>query len=139
MAINHVRPDTLSDLDVRKAIGADWRCPFCEAESTDEGRDTYKGWVMSPLAPPGPPYICLGCCEDIHSTCASTDFSAHPYRTIVEEAAATSGVSLRQFVVNCLSHQLQIIAMRRAEEHPDYERRARFLQGLFNEVSSNRD
>lgn len=102
----HVRPLRITTDAARAIAGSKYICPFCSAESTLPYSEYDIGWVNTPLLKSSPQLICLGCCEDIYSTCAAVDLLQHPYRHIVEKAARVAGRELNDFRDVCLRHQL---------------------------------
>jgi len=103
-----VFPERLTDEQVRQIVGRDWTCPWCRAESTHENRPEYGGWVYTPLRRHEPRFICLGCCDDIYSTCARPDFESHPYYDYVAEAAEIEGMDVSVFRLLCIRHQVEL-------------------------------
>ena len=129
----HVRPNIISAQEVSRLVGHEWICPFCAAENTKSVGDDDIGWVATPLRRNKPSFICLGCCEDIYSTCASPDYDTHAYRGIVQDVAKQEGLSEIQCRRLCIEHQLRIIAERcQRELHPEYEYRHQHLQNILS-------
>lgn len=131
----HVRPDIISAQEVSRQVGREWQCPFCNSETTSSVGEQDIGWVSTPLRRKEPRFICLGCCEDIYSTCASPDYDTHGYRGVVQDAAKHEGVGEKEFRRLCIEHQHQIIRERQAREpHPEYEYRQQHLSKLLAEL-----
>ena len=104
--MQHIRPYPVPGRDIVQLVGENWHCPYCHSESPTQNDDDI-GWVPIPIESSPQRYMCLGCCEDIHSTCASDDFDSHPYKGIVEEAAKHEGYTVNEFRIICLQHQLR--------------------------------
>lgn len=135
--MRHVRPPIISAEVVHGRVGRNWTCPFCNSESTASAGNDDIGWIETPLRKREPRFICLGCCEDIYSTCATDSFTDHPYRDIVEQAAAREGYDVNVFRKICVEHQLQVIRERKQHEsHPEYDERERHLTRLLQELAS---
>jgi hypothetical protein len=66
-------------------------------------------------------FMCLGCCEDIHSTCASVNFDDHPYRDIVADAARSESLTVSEFRALCLRQQIKA-GKQRIEQERDTNR-----------------
>lgn len=80
--------------------------------------------------------MCLGCCEDIHSTCASDDFESHPYKDIVDEAARDEGYTVDEFRKLCLQQQIAAGKQRLEQEHDAarYSKRLMRLEVLLADL-----
>ena len=89
MKVQHIRPYSISAEAVFQLLGQTV-CPYCGKHVADDlAKDI--GWIEGPIIRIPPRFICLGCCEDIYSTCAADDFATHPYRDIVVDAARIEG------------------------------------------------
>jgi len=136
--MRHVRPPKLSAARVFEKLGYHWTCPYCKAETTDVLSEKDIGWARVTVRQEGPMYICLGCCEDIYSTCAADDFDGHPYRDIVADAAALEGLSVGDFRRLCISDQLRSIALRSQTEGSEkYADRRMYLTRLFKAIAAD--
>jgi len=136
--MRHVRPTIISAAEVSRQLARFYTCPFCGVESTSSVGNGDIGWVVTPLRRTGPRFICLGCCEDIYSTCASDSFADHPYRDIVEDAARKENCEPDEFRRICIQHQLEIIEERKQwEPHPEYDERQRSLKQLLQELEGS--
>ncbi len=130
--MKHIRPYPVSGPKVIDILGGSWVCPYCKSESPIEGDDDIT-WVPVPVESSPQRYMCLGCCEDIHSTCASDDFDGHPYNDIVTDAAKSEGLSVSEFRMLCLRQQIKA-AKQRIEQEQDVDRygeRLARLESLF--------
>ena len=124
--MKHIRP-------YPQVVGAStWACcPYCGARSDD------ICWVEGPIQHGRHRLICVGCCEDIYSTCASEDFETHPYYQIVVEAAKREDMSVREYRMACLQQQIASAHERRKREGiSKYDERAIRLQALLDAISS---
>jgi len=65
-------------------------------------------WSHTPLRQSEPRYICEGCAQDIYGTCNWENFYDNPYHDLVEEAAKKEGLTVLEFRVICLLHQIEI-------------------------------
>lgn len=134
-AMKHVRPYTL-DYDTVVAESGRTVCPYCESQSTDDPQNDI-GWVECPIRHTPRRLICLGCCEDIYSTCAADDFESHPYYDIVADAAVKEGISVDEFRYECLRQQLRAAQERREREATTkYDERAARLKQLLETLST---
>jgi hypothetical protein len=130
--MKHIRPYPISGPEVIDALGSDWVCPYCRSESPVGGDDDIT-WVPVPVESSPQRYMCLGCCEDIHSTCASDDFDDHPYNDIVSGAAKCESLTVSEFRALCLRQQIEA-GKQRIERERDIERygeRLARLESLF--------
>jgi len=136
VTMKHIRPYPISGPDVAKILGRNWVCPYCNSETTVEGDDDIT-WVPIPVASSPQRFMCLGCCEDIHSTCASDDFDSNPYEDIVAEAAAHEGLSMSEFRRLCLQQQIDSAKLRIEREHDNqrYSERLARLESLLVAMS----
>lgn len=103
-----IRPDVVTGIQLTQMVGASYICPYCHAQSVTDN-DTSIGWVTCPMRPYPYRWICLGCFEDIYSTCLAVDYMAHPYRDIVQSAAKLDGLDEKSYRQKCLQHQLDIL------------------------------
>jgi hypothetical protein len=108
--MDHIIPTSISGKELKRICKKNYTCPFCLVESTKSIVDIK--WIETPLVKKKPKYICLGCCIDIYSTCMSTEFMAHPYKDIVEDAAQKVDLDMMVFRKICLEHQKKIIIER---------------------------
>ncbi len=130
--MQHIRPYPVSGHEVINYLGKDWICPYCKSESPATGKDDI-GWIPTPLHLSSKKYICLGCCEDIYSTCASDNFDLHPYKNIVIDAAQHEGCSVNEFRVQCIRQQI-VSGKDRIEQEQDtgrYKDRLTKLESLL--------
>lgn len=104
--MKHIRPYPVSAQDVIDVLGSNWICPYCKSETPVVGDDDIP-WVPVPIESTPQRYMCLGCCEDIHSTCATDDLDDHPYNDVVGDAAKSEGLSVSEFRVLCLRQQIR--------------------------------
>lgn len=135
--MQHIRPYPVSGNDVLHALGSSWVCPYCQVESPTSGEDDIR-WVPIPIKCQPQRYICLGCCEDIHSTCASDEFDTHPYKDFVGDAAKKEGCTVEEFRILCLKQQIKSAGQRmhNSQETGKYEERLCRLKLLLNNISS---
>lgn len=133
MRMKHVRPYPIDGDRLLNEQGPTV-CPYCKSQSTsDLGADI--GWVEGPIKHTPPRFICVGCCEDIYSTCAADDFEKHPYYSLVQEASAIEGITVTQFRYECLKQQIHIAQQRTACEKTDkYIKRAMRLKQLLRRI-----
>jgi hypothetical protein len=103
--MQHIRPYPVAARIVIDSLGKAWVCPYCKAEKPVDGDDDIT-WVPVPIETIPQRYMCLGCCEDIHSTCASDNFEDNPYFGIVADAAKSERMSISPFRVLCLQQQI---------------------------------
>lgn len=131
--MKHIRPPK-SDYDAVVREFGQITCPYCESQSTRDP-EADIGWVECPIPHVPRRLICLGCCEDIYSTCAADDFESHPYYDIVRDAAMKEGLTVEAFRRECLKQQIQSAHQRKLEENTTkYDERAERLERLFEEV-----
>jgi hypothetical protein len=103
-----IRPEVIPGTQLAQMAGADYTCPYCHAQSVRE-TDVDTGWVVCLMRSLSAQWICLGCFEDIYSTCLSIDYVNHPYRDIVQNAAKLDGLDEKTYRLACLKHQLAIL------------------------------
>lgn len=128
--MKHIRP-VRRDGKFVYAESRQQRCPYCKSQSTLDFDDI--GWVPGPVNSQS--YICLGCCEDIYSVCASDEYNTNPYRDLVDEAARVEGVSTRDFRIKCIEQQIDAGHERvAAGETEDFKQRISRLVRLLNEL-----
>ena len=131
--MKHVRPPILTKRTVIEDIGVT-TCPYCKSESTQEN-SIDVGWVEGPVSSSPTKYICLGCCEDIYSTCADGSFYSHPYFDIVVDAASVEGISVEEFRLSCLRQQLHFAKQRASNELGEkYVHRIKYLNQLLDSL-----
>ena len=106
-------------------------CPYCHSQGTLD--DTDIGWVPGPVNPDN--YICLGCCEDIYSVCASDEFDTNPFHELVEIAARVEGISTIEFRKRCVEQQISAGYERlTADDTEDVQKRINQLVVILNTV-----
>ncbi len=133
--MKHIRP-YMFDYDTVVAEFGQIICPYCQVQSTN-APESDIGWVECPIPHTPRRLICLGCCEDIYSTCAADDFESHPYYDIVADAAAKEGISVSKFRYECLRQQLRSAQERRGREQTTkYDERAARLKRLMEMLSA---
>ena len=132
--MKHVRPYSICGDQLLANQGLTV-CPYCESQSTDDLTGDI-GWVEGPILHKPPRFICLGCCEDIYSTCAADDFDGYPYHSIVEQAAEKEGTTVAQFRSECLKQQIRVAKERATREKTDkYNERVRRLEMLLDRIN----
>ena len=135
--MKHIRPRFVSGESVVATLGRPWTCPWCRSETTASDTAEDIGWVETPLRQSSPPYVCLGCCEDIYSTCVASDFKSHPYHDIVVDAAAVEGVSVQAFRRTCVEHQLELLTQRGEMEVSNYSARLAVITAALSDSSKD--
>ncbi len=138
--MKHVRPYPVYASTVIDALGCNWVCPYCNSESPIKGDDDIT-WVPVPVESYPQRYMCLGCCEDIYSTCASDDFDGHPYNDIVADAAKSEGISVSEYRMSCLQQQIEAAKLRIAKEQDvdRYGERLARLESLLLSLKNDYD
>jgi hypothetical protein len=132
-----VIPDRLSAVEVNERVGHYWTCPWCKAESTHANESEYRGWAHTALRRFEPRFICLGCCDEVYSTCAAENFETHPFQDLVAEVAAQEGCDVTTFRRLCILEQLEIISVRsESGERAKYERRKQHLTRILAQLES---
>ncbi len=126
--MQHVRPYPVPGTEIIILLGSDWVCPYCRSETPAEGDDDIT-WVPVPVKSMPQRYMCLGCREDIHSTCAADGFDEHPYNDIVAAAAKAEGITVVEYRELCLGQQIES-AKERIEREYDVERYGTRLKRL---------
>lgn len=125
--MEHIRPYPVSGTEVIAVLGGEWLCPYCKSESPTVGEEDIT-WVPVPIHSSPKRFMCLGCCDDIYSTCASVDFDDHPYKILVAAAAESEGLSVNEFRLLCLRQQIDAGRMRITQEHDAERYRARLAR-----------
>ena len=134
--MKHIRPHIVTAQKVISHLGKGWICPYCKCETPVSGDDDIT-WVPVPIESSPQRYMCLGCCEDIHSTCATDDFENHPYKDIVADAAQSEGFSVIEFRLLCLRQQINAGELRCELEQSGerYRKRLARLKSLVDSLS----
>lgn len=128
--MDHIRPLKRNGHDVYSRTHQT-NCPYCNTQSTLDEEDI--GWVPGPVLSRW--YICLGCCEDIYSVCASDEYDTHNYREIVEEAAKVEGISPLEFRIKCIEQQIEAGQDRlKYSSNKDIQRRLHRLMSLLDKL-----
>jgi hypothetical protein len=132
--MKHVRPYWYDNKHVIAQRGPTV-CPYCESQSTGDAECDSAGWIECPIQNTPPRFICLGCCEDIYSTCASENFESHPFLGLVEDAAKKENITVAEYRVECLRQQLKAAEERRNREGTSkYDERAKNLTQLLKSL-----
>ena len=95
-------PPIVSGLEVDPA--GRYTCPLCKVQNAGDASDT--GWVACPMIDR---MICLGSCLDFQSIARSSEFENHPWRSMFEELAQTTGDKVQRLRWSCLRHQIDVI------------------------------
>ncbi|XZE43816.1 hypothetical protein SH467x_003392 [Pirellulaceae bacterium SH467] len=127
--MKHIRPSKRDGRSVYSQT-KQTKCPYCQSQSTLDVEDI--GWVPGPLN--RNTYICLGCCEDIYSVCASDEYDTNPYRDLVEEAAKVEKVSTRMFRTKCIEQQIDAGNERLNRGEMDIQQRIQPLVSLLDKL-----
>ncbi len=88
------------------------------------------------MRPDSAKWICLGCLEDIYSTCLAADYMNHPYRDLVLSAAKQDSMEERAYRLACLQHQLQTLVSSGRAPNPHIPSRE-YLERLIAELQGN--
>lgn len=126
-----IRPEIINAAEVTAKIGADYNCPYCTQSTREEDEDI--GWGYCPMRPGIEKWICLGCIEDIYSTCLSLDYLSHAYRDIVQNAARQDGIDELTYRLLCLKEQLATLVRSGRPPNPNIPSRE-FLESLIADL-----
>jgi hypothetical protein len=89
-------------------------CQFCQRDNskTKPSWAEWPAWVIVPYLRDPPKLVCSGCAYEIYDACGNEDFEHDVDRELVEEIAASQGMSVRVFRLACLRHQVSVMEKR---------------------------
>ena len=99
-------PPYVSSAWLQNSVGSHCICPWCRRTST---RDKKALWIKTPLARRDAHWVCTGCALDLYGVCANGYDEDNPYFDIVEGMAEIEGVDVRDFIIECMQHQCELI------------------------------
>ena len=126
-----IRPELIQSAELTIKMGGEYKCPYCTQTTRNEDEDI--GWGFCPMRTGDAKWICLGCIEDIYSTCLSQDYMGHAYRDIVQNAAQLEGVDEITYRLRCLREQLATHVRSNRLPNPNIPSRE-YLENLVSEL-----
>lgn len=126
-----IRPELMTSAEVTAKMGAAYKCPYCTQSTRLVDEDI--GWGVCPMRRGAAKWICLGCIEDIYSTCLSPEYLTHPYRDIVQNAAREDSLDENTYRLRCLKEQFETLVRSGRPPNPHIPSRE-YLEKLITDL-----
>ena len=112
-----ILPTPRSAEEVHKLIRREWTCPWCGSERVvARRRQGALKWVELPVLRDEPKWVCEGCALEVYYACNADDFETHVELNRIKLLAAELSLSVREFRLQCLRHQIQLLGEPQEEQ-----------------------